>query len=63
MLFLRRRNEWRPLKEALQHRPFDAGGEEYRLFIQKTREKIAAFSEKYPNFALAGEGSNAPDGE
>ena len=56
-------DEWRPLKEALRHRPFDAGGEEYRLFIQKTREKIAAFSEKYPNFALAGEGSNAPDGE
>lgn len=43
--------EWRPLKEALGHRPFNAESEEYRLFMQKTREKIAALSKKYPNFA------------
>jgi hypothetical protein len=43
--------EWRPLKEALGHRPFNAESEEYRLFMQKTREKIVALSKKYPNFA------------
>ena len=43
--------EWRPLKEALGHRPFNAESEEYRLFMQKTREKIAVLSKKYPNFA------------
>lgn len=43
--------EWRPLKEALGHRPFNADSEEYRLFMQKTQEKIAAMSKKYPNFA------------
>ena len=43
--------KWRPLKEALGHRPFNAESEEYRLFMQKTREKIAALSKKYPNFA------------
>lgn len=47
--------EWRPLKEALGHRPFNSGSEEYRLFMQKTHEKLAAFSEKYPKFALMGE--------
>ncbi len=44
-------DEWRPLKEALGHRPFNADSEEYRLFMQKTREKIVALSKKYPNFA------------
>jgi lysophospholipase L1-like esterase len=43
--------EWRPLKEALGHRPFKADSEEYRLFMQKTREKIVALLKKYPNFA------------
>lgn len=44
-------DEWRPLKEALGHRPFNAESEEYRLFMQKTHEKIVALSKKYPNFA------------
>jgi len=48
-------DEWRPLKEAIGHRPFNSESEEYRLFMQKTREKITAFSEKYPNFALVTE--------
>lgn len=44
-------DEWRPLKEVLGHRPFNADSEEYRLFMQKTQEKIVALSKKYPNFA------------
>lgn len=49
-------DEWKPIKEAMGHRPFNAEGEEYRLFVRKTKEKIAAFSQKYPNFALPAEG-------
>ena len=44
--------EWKPLKEALAHRPFHPESDEYKTFIAKTREKVAVLSEKYPNFAL-----------
>lgn len=44
--------EWRPVKEALGHRPFNAESEEYRAFMKKTMEKVAELSKKYPNFAL-----------
>ncbi|MCI7011804.1 MAG: GSCFA domain-containing protein [Prevotella sp.] len=42
---------WRPLRTALRHRPFNPDSEEYRQFMDKTMLKIAALSEKYPNFA------------
>ncbi|MGN1263613.1 MAG: GSCFA domain-containing protein [Prevotella sp.] len=45
-------DEWRPVKEALGHRPFDPDSAEYRAFMEKTMLKVAALSEKYPNFAL-----------
>ena len=44
--------EWRPLKEALGHKPFRPDSAEYKDFMNKTMLKIKAFSEKYPNFAL-----------
>lgn len=44
--------EWRPLKEALGHRPFNPESEEYREFMKKTVDKVAALSKKYPNFAM-----------
>lgn len=44
--------EWRPLRTALCHRPFNPDSEEYRQFLDKTLLKIAALSEKYPNFAF-----------
>ena len=44
--------EWRPLRAALAHRPLHPESEEYRQFLDKTMLKIAALSEKYPNFAL-----------
>lgn len=47
--------EWRPVKEALGHRPFNPESEEYRAFMKKTMEKVAELSEKYPNFALVKE--------
>ena len=39
--------EWRPIKEALKHRPFRPKGEGYIEFIQKTKERAALLSEKY----------------
>ena len=44
--------EWRPLKEALGHKPFHPESAEYKEFMNKTMLKIKAFSEKYPNFVL-----------
>lgn len=44
--------EWRPLKEALGHRPLHPESDEYKAFMDKTMLKIKALSEKYPNFAL-----------
>ncbi len=44
--------EWRPLKAALAHRPFNPGSQEYRDFMDKTMLKVAELSKKYPNFAL-----------
>ena len=44
--------EWRPLKEALGHKPFRPESAEYKEFMNKTMLKVKAFSEKYPNFVL-----------
>ena len=44
--------EWRPIKEALGHKPFNPESEEYKEFMAKTMHKAALLSEKYPNFAL-----------
>lgn len=44
--------EWKPLKEALGHKPFNPDSEDYKEFMKKTMQKIAALSEKYPNFAF-----------
>lgn len=39
--------EWKPIKEALNHRPFDSESEEYKAFINKAREAKEAFIKKY----------------
>ena len=44
-------DDWRPVKQALAHRPFDAESEEYRAFMDKTMLKVEALRKKYPNFA------------
>ena len=40
-------SEWKPIKEALNHRPFDSESEEYKAFINKAREAKEAFIKKY----------------
>lgn len=39
--------EWKPIKAALNHKPFDADSEEYRKFYQQTLEKQRLFLAKY----------------
>lgn len=40
---------WRPIKEALGHRPFNPDLETYRLFIEKTKEKARRLKQLYPD--------------
>ena len=44
--------EWAPLKAVLNHKSFDPDSEDYKALMDKTMLKVAALSEKYPNFAL-----------
>ena len=44
--------EWRPLKQALGHKPFDPDSEAYKALMDKTMLKIEELREKYPTFAL-----------
>ena len=39
--------EYRPIKQALNHRPFNPDSEEYRRFIDQTKEKLEAFKARY----------------
>ena len=41
-------DKWRPVKEALAHRPFHPDSEAYRSFLESTRLKAMALKEKYP---------------
>lgn len=43
---------WRPLKEAIRHRPFNPDGAEYIAFANKTKENIAKLRLKYPLLPL-----------
>ncbi|MGN1376020.1 MAG: GSCFA domain-containing protein [Prevotella sp.] len=44
--------EWRPIKEALGHKPFNPESQEYRSFIDKTMLKVKELSKKYPKFVF-----------
>lgn len=39
--------EWRPIREALQHRPFHPESEKYLQFMGKTQERLKAFQKKW----------------
>jgi lysophospholipase L1-like esterase len=45
-------DEWRPLKQALGHKPFNPDSEEYRALMDKTMLKVAELRKKYSTFAL-----------
>lgn len=40
-------DEWRPIREALAHKPFHPESSEYAAFLQKVRQQQKAFEEKY----------------
>jgi len=40
--------EWCPVKQALNHKPFDPESDEYRRFQEQTRLRLKALQEKYP---------------
>jgi hypothetical protein len=39
--------EWKPIREALNHRPLHPESEEYRRFKQQTEDRLKALEEKY----------------
>ena len=39
--------EWKPIKEALQHKPFNPESEDYQAFMALTKEKLQAFMKKW----------------
>ena len=39
---------WRPIREALGHRPFHPESEEYARFMQKTMEKARTLQARFP---------------
>lgn len=39
--------EWKPIREALGHRPFNPESEEYKKFLANAQEKERKFMEKY----------------
>lgn len=45
-------NDWRPLKEALGHRPFNAESNEYKAFLQKTEERLETLKLKYEHLGF-----------
>jgi len=44
--------EWKPVRQALNHKPFHPDSSEYKEFMDKTMLKVAALRKKYPTFAL-----------
>lgn len=44
--------DWRPVKQALAHKPFDAESDDYKVFMDKTMLKVAELRKKYSTFAL-----------
>lgn len=44
--------EWRPIRQALSHRPFHPESEEYHRFKDQTQSRLQALQNKYPNLKL-----------
>ena len=46
--------EWRPIKEALAHRPFRPNSDEYKEFLAATMRKAELLARKYPDMEWDG---------
>ena len=42
---------WEPIREALNHRPFNPDSEAYKAFLIKTMEKYDALRKQYPTLS------------
>lgn len=45
--------KWRPIKEALAHRPFNPDGEEYKEFMRRTMIRLEELKREYPELDTA----------
>ncbi len=43
---------WKPIREALAHKPFNPESEEYKTFLARTKEKAEALRQQYPGLKL-----------
>ena len=43
---------WKPIHEALAHKPFNPESEEYKTFLARTKEKAEALRQQYPGLKL-----------
>lgn len=43
---------WKPIREALDHRPFDASSPAYQAFLAQTQKKAEALRQRYPMLQL-----------
>ena len=41
--------QWKPLREALAHRPFNPDSPEYKAFLAKTRQQLQELKHRYPD--------------
>ncbi len=41
--------EWEPLRQALAHRPLHPDSDEYRAFMEKTRQQLLVLQQRYPS--------------
>ncbi len=39
--------EWRPIREALAHRPFNPDSPDYQAFKEKTRQQLEEFNRRW----------------
>lgn len=40
--------EWKPIRAALAHRPFNPDSEEHKVFMERTKAQLRALTDKYP---------------
>ena len=50
--------EWKPVKEALGHKPFNPESDEYKEFMARTQLRIEELKRKYPELEITGQSEN-----
>ena len=50
---LRWLDEWKLVREALKHRPFNPDSPDYNAFVEKTQKKMEEMKARYPDLSIA----------